>query len=37
MKLLFCNIAWLDYYKGIYEGVDMPVGGEIILSRPVMP
>ncbi|MDI9487898.1 MAG: hypothetical protein QM222_00985 [Bacillota bacterium] len=27
MKLLFCNIAWLDYYKGIYEGVDMPVGG----------
>ena len=27
MKLLFCNIAWLDYYKGIYEGVDEPVGG----------
>ena len=27
MKILFCNIAWLDYYKGIYEGVDEPVGG----------
>ena len=27
MKFLFCNIAWLDYYKGIYEGVDMPIGG----------
>lgn len=27
MKLLFCNITWLDYYKGIYEGVDVPVGG----------
>jgi hypothetical protein len=27
MRLLFCNITWLDYYKGIYEGVDMPVGG----------
>lgn len=28
MKFLFCNIAWLDYYKGIYKGVDMPAGGE---------
>lgn len=27
MRLLFCNIAWLDYYKGIYKGVDEPVGG----------
>lgn len=27
MRFLFCNIAWLDYYKGIYDGVDMPVGG----------
>jgi len=28
MRIIFCNIAWLDYYKGIYEGVDVPMGGE---------
>lgn len=27
MRLIFCNIAWLDYYKGIFAGVDEPVGG----------
>lgn len=27
MRLLFCNIAWLDYYKGIYQDIDMPIGG----------
>ena len=27
MRLLFCNITWLDYYKGIYQGVDEPKGG----------
>lgn len=27
MRLLFCNIAWLDYYKGIFDGVDVPIGG----------
>ncbi|HHU74738.1 MAG TPA: hypothetical protein GXZ28_09005 [Clostridiales bacterium] len=25
MKLIFCNIAWLNYYKGIYPGVDDPI------------
>lgn len=27
MKVLFCNIAWMDYYKGIIEGVDEPRNG----------
>lgn len=27
MKLLFCNIMWFDYYKGIIEGIDMPQSG----------
>jgi hypothetical protein len=27
MKILFCNIAWMDYYKDIYPGVDEPING----------
>lgn len=27
MKILFCNIAWMDYYKGIIKGVDEPRNG----------
>ena len=27
MRLLFCNIAWMKYYKGIIPGVDEPYGG----------
>ena len=27
MKILFCNIAWMDYYKGIVKGVDEPRNG----------
>ena len=23
MKILFCNIAWMDYYKGIVKWVDV--------------
>lgn len=26
MRLLFCNITWLDYYKGVFPGVDTPKG-----------
>lgn len=27
MRILFCNIAWMDYYKGKIEGRDEPQGG----------
>lgn len=27
MKILFCNIAWMDYYKGIVNGIDEPKNG----------
>lgn len=27
MRILFCNIAWMKYYKGNYDGKDMPSGG----------
>ncbi len=27
MRILFCNIAWMDYYKGIVKGVDEPRNG----------
>jgi len=27
MKILFCNIAWMDYYKGIIKGIDEPKNG----------
>ena len=27
MRVLFCNIAWMNYYKGIIPGVDEPYGG----------
>lgn len=27
MRFLFCNIAWMDYYKGNINGEDKPQGG----------
>lgn len=27
MRILFCNIAWMDYYKGNRDGKDIPRGG----------
>jgi len=27
LRILFCNIAWMDYYKGIVKGVDEPRNG----------
>jgi hypothetical protein len=27
VKILFCNIAWMDYYKGIVKGIDEPRNG----------
>lgn len=27
MKILFCNIAWMDYYKGIVNGIDESKNG----------
>ena len=27
MKVLFCNIAWMSFYKGLIPGVDEPVNG----------
>ena len=26
LRILFCNIAWMDYYKGIVPGKDEPKG-----------
>ena len=27
LRILFCNIAWMNYYKGIVPGKDEPKGG----------
>lgn len=27
MRILFCNIAWMNYYKGIVWGKDEPQNG----------
>ena len=27
MRILFCNIAWMNYYKGIIQGKDEPQNG----------
>ena len=27
MKVLFCNIAWMRWYKGVIPNVDVPVNG----------
>lgn len=27
MRVLFCNIAWMNYYKGNHDGTDVPHGG----------
>lgn len=33
MRILFCNIAWMDYYKGIIPGKDEPRGGGSYVSK----
>lgn len=33
MRVLFCNIAWMKYYKGIVEGVDEPRGGGSFVEK----
>ena len=32
MRILFCNIAWMDNYKGIIPGVDEPKNGGSYVS-----
>lgn len=27
MKILFCNISWMKYYKGVIPNVDEPMNG----------
>ena len=27
MRILFCKIAWMNYYKGIIQGKDEPQNG----------
>lgn len=33
MRILFCNITWLKYYKGIYPGVDEPYAGGAYVKK----
>ena len=34
MRILFCNIAWMDYYQGIISGKDEPRnGGAYVLEN----
>lgn len=34
MRILFCNIAYMKYYKGIFRGIDEPrYGGEYVLRE----
>lgn len=33
VKILFCNIAWMDYYKGIMKGIDEPKNGGSYVSE----
>lgn len=33
MRILFCNIAWMDYYKGIFPGVDEPQFGGAFVQQ----
>ena len=34
MRILFCNIAWMDYYQGIIPGKDEPRnGGDYVLKN----
>ena len=35
MRVLFCNIAWMDYYKGKIEGVDIPQNGGSFVAENV--
>lgn len=32
MRILFCNIAWMKFYKGIYDG-DIPVNGGSFVKK----
>ena len=37
MRILFCNIAYMKYYKGIIKNVDEPrYGGEYVLRTGLM-
>ena len=33
MRILFCNIAWMDYYKGIILGKDEPKNGGSYVAK----
>lgn len=33
MRILFCNIAWMDYYKGKVEGLDEPKNGGSFVDK----
>lgn len=33
MRVLFCNIAWMNYYKGQVDGKDVPVGGGSYVAK----
>ena len=33
MRILFCNIAWMDYYKGKVEGLDEPENGRPFVDK----
>ncbi len=33
MRILFCNIAWMNYYKGNHDGNDIPHGGGYYVSE----
>lgn len=33
MRILFCNIAWMDYYKGKVDGSDEPQNGGSFVEK----
>ena len=33
MKILFCNIAWMKFYKGIHPGKDWPINGGSYVNK----
>lgn len=33
MRILFCNIAWMNYYKGIIQGKDEPQKEALMLRK----
>lgn len=36
MRILFCNIAWMNYYKGIIQGKDEPQNGGSYVKENLM-